>query len=176
MDKDTITLMLSAAQIEALLIVILTLCFKWIGRFWFIRILLGLLVLLALTVSIVFFIMYSNGLVNTSPSHPKNILPPWLISLSLGFVGYLRIKHIAQHRNNSIFYQSKSYRLYLYQTIAACILFSLAPLASYVSTLHPYRKSILLITSFFFLSNIFLEYFVISKKQIIENKSLKDRQ
>lgn len=171
MDKDTILLLLKAAQVEALLIAMLAIGFKWVNSYWFIRITFGLLALFALTLAVAYFFMYSNGMISTRPSHPKYVVSPWLISLALAFVGYLRVKKIGQYRNDRIFYQSRNYKLYLHQTIIASILFSLAPLASYMSLLHPYRRSIFIIASLFFLTNILLEYFVISKKQMIESNS-----
>jgi hypothetical protein len=171
MDKETILLLLKAAQVEAFLIMMLAIGFKWINRYWFIRITFGLCTLLALTLSVAFYLSYSNGMVSTSPSHSTYVFPSWLLSLVLAFVGYSRVRNIWQFRNKRIFYQSSNYKLYLHQTIIASILFSLAPLASYISPLYPYRRPIFLIASLFFLSNIFLEYFVISKKDMIESNS-----
>lgn len=171
MAKDTILLLLRVLQVEIVLLLLFLLGFRTrVSRFWLIRISFGLLALVVLTLLVLLYVSYSNGVISAEPSHTKNEVPFWLISLMLAVVGYKRVQDIGRRRDEKIFAQSKSYKYLYRQTVIASTLFSIAPLAIYISILQPYLKSIFLIAFLFLASNITWEYFVISKKKVHEDE------
>lgn len=170
MAKDTILFLLRALQVEIVLLLLFFFGFRTrLNRLWLIRISFGLLALGALTFLVLVYVAYSNGMISTEPSHTKNVVPFWLVSLALAFVGYKRVKVIGQHRGEKIFAQSKSYKYFYHQTVITHVLFSIVPLAVYIPILRPYLRPIFLIVFLLMACNVIGEYFVISKKKVIEN-------